>query len=280
MRTHRGFTLVEILIAIVIMGFLGAAITRVLTSQQRLATATTERAAVSQNMRAAMGVIAGELREISTTSAGVSDILSFSSNLIQYRAMRSTGEACGIAANQVLVLRSSLYGSRPITASTDALLLFQENDNTILTDDAWLTLPINAVVSSTCGGNAAFMITTSLNLATYPLTTFQLNAPIRTYEVMEVGTVVVSGQTYVGARSVSGGQATLLPVAGPILSANGLQFTGYTSAGVATSTPSQIRSIEIAVRAISDVSVRAGGSTTLAPIQDSLIMQVQLRNTP
>jgi prepilin-type N-terminal cleavage/methylation domain-containing protein len=278
MRGQRGFTLIEILIALILMAFVGITIIRVLSNQQRLAVSQVEQASVQQNVRGGLTVVANEIRELATSPTGATDIVSLSSNAITYRAMRSLGITCLIAPTEVRILRNPLYGARPITPGQDGLLLYVERDSSLNTDDSWLQLPITDVhPTAACGGVPAVSINTTI---TMPLDSLQLGAPVRTFEVMEVGQVNVGGLEWLGARSVSGGQPALVPVAGPV-TASGVAFAAFDSLGNTTATLARIRSITITLRGRSDRAVRTGGNIgILQPIQDSLIMQVQLRNTP
>ncbi len=53
-RGRRGFTMVELLIALVLLGLVSAALYRVLVNNQRLYMAQTQRIDLSQNIRAAL----------------------------------------------------------------------------------------------------------------------------------------------------------------------------------------------------------------------------------
>jgi prepilin-type N-terminal cleavage/methylation domain-containing protein len=277
MRGTRGFTLIELLIAVVIMGLVGVAIIRVLSNQQRLAVSQVEQASVQQNVRTGLNVVSNELRELATSSSGATDIVSLSPNAITYRAMRSLGFACQISATEVRILVTPLYGARTITPGRDGMMLFAERDSTLDSDDSWLQLPITAVGATDCAGRPALSLSTAI---TMPLDSLQVGAPVRTFETMEVGLVSAGGLEWLGARSVSGGQPALVPVAGPV-TMSGVEFAAFDSLGASTATLSRIRSLTITLRGQSDRSVRTGGNVNaLQPIQDSLIIQVQLRNTP
>ncbi|HEU5218459.1 MAG TPA: hypothetical protein VFU23_07360, partial [Gemmatimonadales bacterium] len=129
----------------------------------------------------------------------------------------------------------------------------------------------------TCGAVPAIALGTSLDSASNA--DARVDAPARTFEVMELAPVTVSGLDYLGARSVSAGQS-LEPVAGP-LQTGGLSIAYFDSLGNVTATLERVRSISITLRGRSDRSVRAGGvSTTIQPVQDTLVRWVTLRNSP
>ena len=66
MRNHRGFTLVELLVVLLIMVVVTGGIYKLLNSTQRLSRAQAERVDLQSNVRTASLVIPNELREINT----------------------------------------------------------------------------------------------------------------------------------------------------------------------------------------------------------------------
>jgi hypothetical protein len=202
------------------------------------------------------------------------------SNGITYRAMRSMGLACQVSATEVRILRSAntFYSTRTIVAGQDSMLLYVERDPDLSSDDSWLPLPVNGVTNSTCGGNPAFAIATTINTGVTPLTAIVVDAPVRTFEVMELAVLNSGGQNWLGVRSVSAGQA-LQPALGPI-TANGLELAYFNAAGAVTANPALVQSIRITIRGLTDRTVRQAGQGPLALAQDSLSMRITLRNAP
>lgn len=281
MRRH-GFTLVEMLVAMVIFGLVAASINKIFSAQQRLAVAQVEQASVQSNVRSGSAIIAGELWELASDAAGSSDIVAFDAGGLTYRAMRSLGLACQVSRTQTRIRTSPLYQYRSIVPGQDSLLLWVEGDPDISSDDRWLRLSITAVSNgSSCGGSPAIALTTSaIDTLTTPLSYIVADAPIRTYETMELRAVMEGTQNWLGARSVSGGEPTVKPVAGPVI-ANGVRFAYLDSLGATTAVAGRIRSIRISLYGESDRAVRAvSNPTVVQPIQDSLITTVTLRNTP
>ena len=90
-RARRGFTMVELLVALVLLGIVSAALYRVLVNNQRLYQAQTARIDLSQNIRAAGSILPAEFRQL---DASESDISAMSATSISIRAMRWLGFAC------------------------------------------------------------------------------------------------------------------------------------------------------------------------------------------
>ncbi|HXI21820.1 MAG TPA: prepilin-type N-terminal cleavage/methylation domain-containing protein [Gemmatimonadales bacterium] len=275
---HRGFTLVELLVALVVLSLVATGLSKIFLTQQRLTVSQVEQASLQSNVRTGSLVLSNELREIASDTSGASDIVSFSPTALTYRAMRSLGLACQVSETEVRLLATPLYGARPIQV-TDSMLLYVEGDPNVSTDDHWLALDIRGIHSTTCGASAAIGLSTWIDTTANPLGDILLEAPVRTFEIMQLAPVAAGGQTWLGAASLSQGQV-LTPVAGP-LTVNGLGFTYLDSLGNVTATRSRIRSIQIALRGQTDRAVRtASDMSVLAPSQDSLVTTITLRNTP
>jgi prepilin-type N-terminal cleavage/methylation domain-containing protein len=280
--TRRGFTLVEMMVALVILSLVAAGLSGIFKSQQRMAVTQVEQASLQANVRSASQILSGELRSLASSPTGVSDIISMTPTSLQYRAMRSVMLACQITRTQITIRDDPTWGPRPIIVGQDSLFVFAENDPILQRDDKWVAAPINSVSN---GGNcpdgaSATYISTDLDTLQAPISAYVADAPVRTFEVMEVGPVTVGGQSWLGARSVSGGAASLTPVIGPI-TATGLSLVYLDSLGNVTGTASRIRSIQVALRGQTDRNVRTFNNQLVAqPLQDSLVSLVTLRNTP
>jgi prepilin-type N-terminal cleavage/methylation domain-containing protein len=276
MRNARsGFTLIELLITLVIVSFVALGISRIFVTQQRLTVAQVEQANLQANMRIGGTALLGELLQMGPGSPGGNDLVAMGASSLTYRAIRGEAIACQVAVNQVRILRTPSYLSRPITTS-DSMLLFVENSPSITSDDSWIAIPITAASNSTCGASPAVALTTTI--AT-PLTNIVLNAPVHIYEVMQIAEVTTGGENWLGARSVSAGQA-LQPVVGP-LATTGLSFAYFDSLGATTATAADVRSIRVTLRGVSEDAVRqAGTSSTVQNLRDSVVFQLSVRNSP
>lgn len=280
---HRrsGFTLVELLIGIVILGIVGAAIMSLLVRSQRLARTQADRSVMQANVRAGMGLVTSELREISI-SATASDISALSSTSITYRGQRGLGFVCEKNANYVIIARGTFSGYRDPLA-TDGALVFVDNDVDSATDDGWTRRTLSSVATETCSsGGAGIRLNFATAIPTSPtdsLAMIQVGSPVRTFEDMEIGALVQGGQTWLAARSISAGQA-FQPVLGP-LSSGGVNFVYLNSAGTAGATALTVRNIRLTLTGITDNIVAAqAGPVAWTRASDQLITTIQLRNTP
>lgn len=281
---RRGFSLIELIVAMVIFGIVSASIYALLTRTQRLSRTQAERSIMQANLRTGLGLITAELRELNT-NASQADIYALTSTSIEYRGLRSLGFICDKAAGFVRVPRATWYGFREPVPTRDRVLLFVDNDVRFDTDDGWLERGISEVTPENCSaGGAGIRLDFANNLPADTLDMITVGSPLRTFERMELGQVTTpDGEIWLGARSVSGGEGTLQPVLGP-LAANGVRFTGWpgvAGSGPPTTTPTAVRTIRLTLRGLTENIVAAGaGTVAWQRATDSLVTDIRLRNVP
>ena len=104
MTQRRGFTLIEVLLALVIMGVVTGAIYRLLNTNQRLSLAQAEQVNLQSNVRTGSLVVPNELRELNTVLGSLdatrNDVTVANADGITYRAMRGLGFLCQAARRQ------------------------------------------------------------------------------------------------------------------------------------------------------------------------------------
>jgi prepilin-type N-terminal cleavage/methylation domain-containing protein len=289
-RGHRGFTMIELLVALVLLGIVSTAIYRVLVNNQRLYLAQTQRIDLSQNIRAAGNVLPAEFREL---DASEGDITAMSATSISIRAMRWLGFLCsppvlgGALTGVAMIVRGGapgqplFFGSRAINQNTDSLLIYYDGNPTTRTDDFWATGQITAAPNGqNCpDGQAGQRLIINLNLLGLGANTvgaIPVGAPVRGFERVTYQLYQQAGDTswYLGFQP---GGGTMQPLVGPLLP-NGLTFTYYDANGNVTATRTQVARIDITVRARTVASIRKGGTAPLAPAVDSIVTSVALRN--
>jgi prepilin-type N-terminal cleavage/methylation domain-containing protein len=280
MPTRRGFTLVEVLVALVIMGIVTGAIYRLLNTSQRLSLAQAEQVSLQSNVRTGSLVVPNELRELNTWVAGAADrndITVANPDLITYRAMRGLGFVCqapGAGATQVRLAGSSWTGLRAPDATRDDLYLFIDGDPNDEADDGWLQVDVTAAASAgnACGATAGYVLTAAA------IPDVPVGTPVRLFELMELSLYAEDGEWWLGARSVSAGEADPQPMLGP-LTGNGFGLQYLDGNGNATADLTAIKSIRLTVRGLTDDLVRAGGSGAVGHPEEQLVTQVLLRNS-
>jgi prepilin-type N-terminal cleavage/methylation domain-containing protein len=278
MTQRRGFTLIEVLVALVIMGIVTGAIYQLLNTNQRLALAQSEQASLQSNVRTGSLVVPNELRELNTVlgslDATQNDVTDAQDNAIEYRAMRGMGFVCQApAATELRVAQSSWTGLRDPEVPRDDLYLFIDGDEDEDEDDGWLHVDLTGATATAnaCGGNPGYVLTA----AAFPAV--PVNTPVRIFELMRLELYADEGQWWLGARSVNA-DPDLQPVLGP-LTDNGFELEYLGSDGNPTADETAIKSIRVTVRGLTDNAVRAGGSGAMGHPEEALVTQVLLRNS-
>lgn len=280
--TRRGFTLVELLIGLVLIGIVSAGIYRVLVNNQRIYQAQTQRIDMLQNIRAGVAVLPAELREI---AASEGDIMAMSATSIQFRAMRQLGFLCaqpvlGGATVALLVRQGPLYGTRNFDVTRDSILVYYEGQESTRADDGWVVGRITGIAPGVCPtGGLAWTLTANMSWDVGQVNatgTIQSGAPLRgfepiTYQLYTSG--APQGRPHIGIQE---GNATIQPLIGPLI-ANGLTMVYRDSMGLVTATRNRVAMIEITLRAETQQKFRQlDGSITEAV--DSVTTWVALRN--
>jgi hypothetical protein len=195
------------------------------------------------------------------------------------------GFTCAVTATQIKLLNTTVLpfnALRGISPGRDSLLLFVDSDPGTAADDRWVRLPISSTSTTTCGSSAAIAVNTPNFLALLPgglLSSVTVGGPVRTEEVMRLKSYASGGQQWVGAASLSGGDA-VQPILGPITPA-GFLLEYFTGDGTATATLSAVRVIRIRLIGLTERAVAQGGNSGANVIlQDTLITRVLLRNAP
>lgn len=277
-----GFSLVELLVALVLFGTVTAGVYRVLVDNQRLYRAQTQRIDLQQNIRAAVTILPAEFRELDATNG---DIQAMSATSITIRAMRQLGFICsppalgGALSGIPITIRSSLFfGSRGFNPATDSLLVYYEGDPGTRADDSWVLGSLAAVGNVNCpDGEPGQRLTANLLFGASQVNqagAIPDGSPVRgfesvTYLLYQSG----DGKWYLGLKQSGGTQ----PLIGPLRDGNGLEFSYYSAAGTTTTVPTEVALIEIRLVGQTAEPIRQADGTLGLKV-DSIMTQVALRN--
>ena len=287
MPNRKGYTLIELLVGLVILGLVTGSIYKLLVTTQRVSRAQAERVDLQSNVRAAGLVVPNELREINAVVAGTvdqNDILAMSATSIHYRAMRGIGYVCqaSVAGDEIRVLNdptqvNTWSGLRAPDAGRDDGYVFRDINPDLNTDDVWQRVTITAVAASTCGALGAYRFT--ISPAVPAIGTVPTGTPVRLYEEMELSLYPSGGESWLGARSVSAGEVNPQPLLGPLDAATGFGLDYFDASGATTTVPANVKSIRVSVKGLSyDNVAMHGTSSQLGRMQQSDTTQVTLRN--
>ncbi|MFI5234301.1 MAG: type II secretion system protein J [Gemmatimonadales bacterium] len=296
--TRHGFTLIEVMVALVLFGMVSLVIYQAMVTTQRVTEALDERGALQSGLRAGALVVPNELQQLTLGRSGVldsvSDIRAVTDSSITYRAMRAFYTVCATpgSATSVIVVKAEPSGFASeyrIPNSSDSAFVFWEGDTLTAADDQWIPVGIAAAAAGTC----AYPSSPATSLASYTLTlsgsgipaSFTLahlypGAPVRTYDNVVLSSYGSGGSTWLG-MSING--AAIQPIMGPLTSTSGLALTYYDSTGAALTASAadipKIRSIGLMLRAVTRAPIATSGRTR-AVVSDSMMATITPRNAP
>lgn len=279
---RAGFTLVELLIAIVLASAVLTAVYRVLLNNQRFYRAQSQIVDVQQNVRAVAQILPAELREL---DAADGDIVAMSDTSITIKAMRGFSVVCAAtdpAAGRIVIRNSLTFGYRAIDPARDSVLVFRDGDVQRAGDDRWLHAPAAAVTSGvgcTDGAAGTRLTLTGMVGGTTQLDSVSVGAPVRSFELVNYRLYDdAAGTWWLGARTYSSGAwSDTSPVAGPLRPSDGITFRYRDAADAATAVTTNVAQIEVVVRGQSTQVIQVQGRPT-GRYEDSLTVRVALRN--
>lgn len=281
MMRARGFTLIELMIALVITGLVMGTLYGVLTGNQRFYRSQSAILDVAENVRAAAQILPAELKGLDASGG---DILAMSDTSITIKADRGLRVICATPdkTNGWIVVRNNLaFGYRAPDATRDSLLIFRDGDVRVGSDDTWLHAPIAGTVAAVCAdGTAGTQYTvTGLVGGIGKLDSVLTGAPVHYFEVVNYRLYRDAGGIWwLGVRGYSGGAwGSTSPIAGPLRANDGLQFTYGDSTGTITATPTAVAQMRVTVRGLSTQTINTPGRVP-AQYADSASTRIYLRN--
>ncbi len=267
----RGFTLVELLIVTILGSLVIMATLTILVSNQHTLTAAAAKIRGQRTLRSGMGIIAGELREISPATG---DLVAMGDDSVEVRVTRSFGLVCAMTGGVNPRLTVKTVGE-PF-ARNDSIFLLAANNSLTLPDDVWkLGTVANVLSTTTCNGSDTAQVLTVGGITFgSPPDSVSVGAPVRSFLHYIYGLFMIDGQTFV-ARELSGltvtGSSTAAAMVGPLRRVPGAPtFTYWDAAGTAAIVPSQVARIRLVLRTTAEIP---GGA-----VQDSIILDIHPRN--
>lgn len=298
-RGRSGFTLVELLVALVLASLVGAALIGVLARQQRFYEGAARIVEVRDNVRDVTGLVPSDLRSLSRSEG---DIYAMSDTSIDFRLAIGGGVVCAIEASRLafsippteLASQAALTFWSALPLAGDSAFVLDNGGTKMLSDDVWrpYALAADADDVQLCPTSSGFTKSAAEASAGYrvviatPLSgTIQAGAPVRFFRRAHYALYQEdSGSWYLGYFECPGGScAAIQAVSGPFLAfaggaAGGIGFSYYDSTGAVTATPTQVSRIRFASRASTVGGVSRAGEARAADLGDSLVVSISLRN--
>jgi prepilin-type N-terminal cleavage/methylation domain-containing protein len=315
-RQRGGFTMIELLIVVSLLGIIGTMLTTILVRQQRFHRAVASVTDSRARMRDIATIMPTDLRSISTAGK---DLLAISDTSMQFRAFVGASVLCRYASNTVIELPPKVLASGNVLtawinppAPNDIAYLYDEGAQGGNVDDSWQPFTISDTASATnplwcpstnvpayatAADNAARRY--QITLATAPSqVSITVGAPIRfAREVRYSIYAADDGQWYVGFQRCTPNATYGQPgtcgarevLAGPVLAGtadtltSGLFFVYYNKAGTRMTSlvnTDTIARVGVGIRTSAESMLKAATQTggTITGGGDSLRFVVGFRN--
>lgn len=240
----RGYTLVEVLVAMTLMGIVVAGMLKALTVQKKFYARQARILDARHAMRASATILASELREL---SAAGGDIYALAPDSVALRSTVAFGVICNVDVGGGRLSLTHTTGHFRLEGQ-DSALVFVEG-TTVFDDDSWRALPVTGImaVGPTCGSGQKpeRVVSLSGNLAGVTV-----GSPVRVFRPYVYGLFQMNDRWWLGRRSGSAG-STYIPVAGPLAppASQGLVLTYQDSLGLPTANRNEVTRVEIKIRA-------------------------------
>jgi hypothetical protein len=264
--------------AVVLMGILSIAMHRLIATGGRFFREHSSRIEVGHNLRAAVSILASEVREL---DSGGGDLSEINPRSMTYRAMRSTAFVCAEpepTGGQLVIFREPVLGLRPLEAGRDSALVFSEGISGTVEDDRWLTAAVDRVEPGpACQSGSEGPLVRLSGLGSSGLVGVRGGAPVRAFQPTRIRSYQdASGATWIGLSEwrESSGWSVTQPIVGP-LAPQGFSIGYMDSGGAPTADPSQVALVrfDLTMMASHRALLRVAGHVT-----DSLSTVVSLRN--
>ena len=260
----RGFSLVELLVSMALLGVVAGSVTTAALSAVRTADRSRERARQESMLREVAAVVEREVGDVSPAL----DVGGFAAESLTYRAGRGSGVTCGVEGGAV-VLRDAAYRAwRLPDPARDSLLVFLTGDSRS-GPAAWVATPLLAAPArGRCLDGAP-----GLRLSVVPALVARASAgdfPVRVFEWMRLRLYESGGSWWVGARSLRPGDV-IQPIAGPF-AVRGLLLNWLDGAGQ-TVAPADARLLELRLLAAAPLATSPGRALAIDTLRAMVILK-------
>lgn len=280
-RNRGGFTLIELMVALVISGIIATIIFQLLASQSRFARTETAREEVQQNARATLDLITNELRAV-----GVAGIAMASPDSIRFRMPRAWGVVCKSEPGRIIVAfppdseSASTAGAEVQLGVPATGLVYTAKDETAADFTGALaecngtteTGQPDPLLKATSADDSPARIFAAAGLP--QLTVAPESPAVEVYLSDEIRYWVDAPSNFPGKwvfRAVASNPLSeVKPFAGPIVEPNGLHFEYLDANGAVIASPNSqlelIRSVRVSVATRSSANVAGSAAETVSTV--------------
>ena len=305
-RAHRGITLPEMMVVLVLLGLVVGALMTVLVRQQRFYTGTSEIIQTKGSARQAIDILSSELRGISTSTRGGApnavDIYAMSDWSLTFRSQFGGSVICTIDPTRTIVTlpprtmaaQNTLTSFLSDARAGDSIFVFDQGAQQGTNDDRWWRAalardpevgpcPVAPVgfTSSAAEAVQGIRITLTGALAANVV----VGSPIRFFRPASYSLYQLpNGDWWLGYFACPGNVCTpIQPVSGPYRpyvaagGPSGLAFAYFDSTGALTADPRAVARIDVVARSQSQYNLDVAHVKN-RKYQDSLAVSIAVRN--
>jgi prepilin-type N-terminal cleavage/methylation domain-containing protein len=296
-RRRRGYSLVELLISMAMLGIIGSALAQIMMGQQRFYQRTVEQMAVRRELRTSINLLPAELRGLA--SAG-GDLVDFNATSVTFRSTLGVSLVCAKSSTTSIDL-PPLSSSKTITTawytapSAGDTVFALRNDSSGVKGEFWSAHRITSVTTATsyCPASPFIDAVNDAAKARYRLVvspvlpdSVVVSSPLRFTRTGKYAlTQQPSGRYYLTrAEYVNGAWATAVPVSGPYMapanSGGGMTLAFYDSTGVlvaSAANATKVARVDLTLRA-QGLSSSGNFGTRSTAVIDSVSLRIALRN--
>ncbi|GAC1655391.1 MAG: hypothetical protein NVS4B3_20090 [Gemmatimonadaceae bacterium] len=297
-----GFTIVEMLVVIVILGIVTGSILQTLAQQQRFYRATSELVTNRAQLRDATFILPADLRGLSSVG---SDLHAMGASSVEFLANNGSSFACAIDPTRKIVDLPplKLTSGNALTAWIsqpglgDRAYIYDDNGVSGNAGTTWDGVGVDSVVATTsatvCPTSAGFIAAADaaapryqLFLSTALAPTVLIGSPIRFTHAERYSLYqnTADQRWYLGYEDCAVGTVNsctgLQPVSGPFQAApsGGATFKYYDNTGTATVDSSKVARIDVVLRTQTRSTQEVYGIGGRTQVQDSVLVSVAVRN--
>lgn len=298
MTPRRGLSLVEIMVALVLLGIVATGIMTVVMRQQQFYRSATEVIDTRSQIRQAAAVVPVDIRGVSSVGG---DILNMSDSSLDVRGNIGSGLVCSHTANSVTIPPINLANGRYFTTFLtrprvrDVLIILDDKASGNQDDD-WIPYTIASIDSTLIGCTSFTDVTLDATRYRY-VYTFTTNlsptivdgAPLRMargvkYSIYKSASDGLWWMGYRECRGDGSGCDAVQPVSGPYKPYvpndtvnSGVSFVYRDSTGAITSNRADVARVELFIHGQTQGAVALGGGKS-KPYSDYMKVTIALRN--
>ncbi|MGI9076559.1 MAG: prepilin-type N-terminal cleavage/methylation domain-containing protein [Gemmatimonadaceae bacterium] len=306
--TRNGFTLIEIMVSLTLLGLVVGGLLTTVINQQRFYTSAADIIEMRDNLRQAGDLLPMELRGVAPAASG--EITAMLDTAIEFRAPTGASVLCTVNGARTtitippvaLAVRSGLTAWMSAPISGDSLFILDPNGalpdtyraHAITANPSTGSCPQSPVGFTKSAAEAAAGV--QLTISPALSATIPIGVPIRLVRRVRYSLYrsTADEKWYLGYRDFVGSRTpqwtSIQPVSGPFLpyaagGAGGLRFIYRDSIGTALTSladANRVRRVDMTVRAQSRTPVRTSGlsGSTNGYYSDSVNVTIALRNRP